>query len=53
MSMHKKCEILFLCSQDIDRNRNSDVNQGRHNSVTSLRKMMRNNPDLDLVNMKT
>ena len=46
----KFCEILSSCSQDIDRKRNSDVNQGT-NSVTNLQKIMRNNPNLDLVDM--
>ena len=41
--------ILSICSQDIERKRNSDVNQGR-NSVKILRKMTGNNPKLDLVN---
>ena len=41
--------ILSIRSQDIERKRNSDVNQGC-NSVKILRKMMGNNPKLDLVN---
>ena len=46
----KFCEILSICSQDIERKRNSDVNQDT-NSVTHLQKIMRNNPNLDLVGM--
>ena len=46
----KFCEILSICSQDIERKRNSDVNQGT-NSVTHLQKIMRNNPNLELVGM--
>ena len=42
-------QILSICSQDIERKRNSDV-KGR-NSVKILRKMTGNNPKLDLVNV--
>ena len=47
-----------MCSEDIERkqnfdvNQNSDINKG-HNSVTNLRKMTGNNPSLDLVNINT
>ena len=41
-------KILSICSQDIERKRNSDVNQ---NSIKILRKMTRSNPKLDLVNV--
>ena len=47
--------ILSIRSQDIERKRNSDINQGPsikgHNSVKILRKMTGNNPKLDLVNV--
>ena len=46
--------ILPLCSKDIEHNQNSeqnsDINIG-HNSVIIKRKMMRNNPTLNLVNI--
>ena len=42
---------LSICSQDIERNSKSGVNQGPYNSGTSLRKIMCNNPHVDLVNM--
>ena len=42
--------ILSIRSQDIERKRNSDVNQGS-NSVKILRKMTVNYPKLDLVNV--
>ena len=41
---------LFICSKDIERKRNSDINQG-HNSVTNKSKMTGNNPNIDLVNI--
>ena len=44
-------EILSICSQDIERKQNLDVNQG-HNSGTNVEKMTCNNPKLDLVNVK-
>ena len=48
--MHTKFgRILSICSQDIERKRNSEVNQGPY-SVKILRKMTGNNPKLDLVN---
>ena len=48
---HKKIgQILSIRSLDIERNRNSDANQGP-NSVKILRKMTGNNPKLDLVNV--
>ena len=65
MLMHNKriSQILSICSQGIERKRNSDVNQGP-NSVKILRKktgnkqkkkkkkkMTGNNPKLDLVNV--
>ena len=40
-------QILLICSQDIERKRNSE---GR-NSVKILRKMMGNNPKVDVVNV--
>ena len=43
-------QILSICSRDIERKRNSDVNQGpllRQNDA----KMTGNNPKLDLVNV--
>ena len=43
---------LSICSQDIERNRNPVVNQGK-NSGTNRRKMTCNNPNLDLVNIKS
>ena len=42
-------QILSIGSQDIERKRNSDVNQGL--SVKILRKMTGNNPKLDVVNV--
>ena len=42
--------ILSICSQDIERKRNSDVNQGR-NSIKILQKMTGKDPKLDLVNV--
>ena len=49
--------ILSIRSQGIERKQNSDVNIGPskgnkgHNSIKILRKMMGNNPKLDLVNV--
>ena len=40
--------IMSICSQDIERKRNSDLNKGH--SIKILRKMTGNNPKLDLVN---
>ena len=42
-------QILSICSQDIERKQNSDINQGP--SVKILRKMTGNNPKLDLVSV--
>ena len=50
VNVHRKFgQILSICSQDIEPNGNSDVNQGqlRQNDV----KNDRNNPKLDLVNI--
>ena len=41
---------LSINSKDIERRKNSDINQG-HNSATNLLKMTGINPNLDLVNM--
>ena len=43
-------KILLICSQDIERKGNLDINQG-HNSGTNVRKMMCKNPNLDVVNI--
>ena len=43
-------EILSISSQDNERKRNFGINQS-HNSGTNLRKIMCNNPKIDLVNM--
>ena len=43
-------QILSISSQDIERKRNSDVNQGPY-SVKILRKMTANTPKLDFVNV--
>ena len=42
-------QILSICSQDIERKRNSDINHGP--SIKILRKMAGNNPKLDLVSV--
>ena len=44
----KFCEILSMCSQDIEQKRNSDINQG-HNS--NKQKMTGNNPTVNCVNI--
>ena len=43
-------EFLSICSKDIELKQNFGYIKG-HNSGTNLRKMARNNPKLDLVNM--
>ena len=43
-------KILLICSQDIEREQNSDINQS-YNFVPNLRKMTGNNPNLDFVNI--
>ena len=42
-------EIQYICFQDIERKRKSDISQG--NSVINVQKMMSNNPNLDHVNI--
>ena len=42
-------ENMSICSQDIERKRNSGLIKG-HNSGTNVQKMTCNNPNLDLVN---
>ena len=44
-------EILLICSEDIERKSNSGINQRPYNSLTNARKMICNNPNLDLVNL--
>ena len=44
-------EILSICSQDIERKWNYDRRNDIRNSGTNMRKMTRNNPKVDLVNM--
>ena len=48
-------QILSIGSQDIERKRNSNINQGGpikgHNSVANLRKMTLYNPNLDTINV--
>ena len=49
-------EILSLCSQDIERNRNLIMNKIQtlvkgHNFITNAWKMMCNNPNQDLINI--
>ena len=46
----KFCEILSICSQDIERKRMFCVNKG-HNTGTNVLKSICNNPNLDLVNI--
>ena len=41
--------FLLIYSQDIEQNPNSDVNQGRRNSVANLRKTWIYNTDIDIV----
>ena len=48
--IYKNGKILYICSQDIQRNKNLTSIKGQ-NSVTNLRKMTGNNPKLDLVNI--
>ena len=43
-------ENTFICTQDFERKRNSDVIQG-HNSVMNWRKLTFNNPKLDAVHI--
>ena len=43
-------EILYICSQDMERNKILTLVKG-HNSITNARKMMCNNPKLDLVDI--
>ena len=43
-------QSLSICSRDIERKGNSDLNQGQ-NSVKMMQKMTGNNPKLDLVNV--
>ena len=42
-------QILSICSQDIERKRNSDINH--RPSIKILRKITGNNPKLDLVSV--
>ena len=44
-------QILSIGSQDIERKRNSDINQGR-NSVVNLRNLTLYNPNLDIIYVK-
>ena len=41
-------EILSICSQDIEQNRNFGINQGLWKN---MRKMMCDNPNVDLINI--
>ena len=45
-------EILSICSQDIERKRNSGINQGPQ-LLYKWAKMMFYNPNVDIVNMNT
>ena len=46
--IYKFGQILSVCSKDVKWKRSSGIN---HNSGTNVRKMMCNNPNLDLVNL--
>ena len=46
----KSGEILFICSQDIEKNEIMTSSKG-HNSVTMSKKNTGNNPNADLVNI--
>ena len=52
INAYTKCdEILSILSKDFERKRNSNINQGGHNSVIILQKMTGKNPNLVIVNI--
>ena len=51
-SHHGEISVMksVICSQDIERKPNSDVNQGRNSVANLQKKMTLYNPKIDLVN---